>query len=69
MRDLVELDKTIRDEVEFVPCRTVSDVLSRALSKKTLPAIDAAQIEISHPELPALECPPAASARGVAQPQ
>ena len=37
MRDIAELDSTVRSEMTFIPCETLSDVLSNALvsQKKT----------------------------------
>ena len=31
MRDIAELDEVVRNEVEFIPCETLDDVLKNAL--------------------------------------
>ena len=45
MRDIPELDPAVQKEVRFIPCSTLSDVLSHALRKpapaETLPIIEA----------------------------
>ncbi len=60
MRDVSELDEIIRSEVTFLPCETLSDVLSRALVCREEPEIPLVlpSLSMQPEEKPGTVCPP-----------
>ena len=59
LRDIPELDQVVRDEVSFIPCRTLTDVLENALarpSREETEVLNMIETPAPDPDRPA-DCP------------
>lgn len=59
MRDIAELDSIVRDEVTFIPCDTLDDVLNNAIIREPASENNSEAVKSeTHEEMPNVICPP-----------